>query len=572
MQYACKKNSILSPVEINDSELDDILRWKTGDTIFVGQDLYLDNVELIIEPGVMIKIKHGCNIIIGSHGRSKISAVGTPEQPINFIVWNPDNDPKKNYWGGITIISHSSVYGKQRLEYCNFIKGGCEGTYAVIANDARGLKMDHCQILYSKNLGIMVSSGAYFDSFQNNTIKYTQGHPISIPAESAYSIGTNNQIWVDSPGLGIHIWTHEINLIGASVVWNKQTVPYIISSLSLVNYSTSMGTLSLEAGTVIKLEERATIKVRSNCCLKAKGSLEKRVIFTSLNNTPAPGNWKYIAVHDEASVDFDNCVFEYGGFSDQSASNQAMFILNNVEQSSFENCIFRFSEGPAIMFYQSGIGQAGFTKFSNNVFTNLENAAISGSISAMSSIERNNQFNQFPILIQESTIEGGNVHLNKLDTEYFANSMIMIGGAETAILEIEPGVKMNFDGGGFWVGSSNKQLGKLIALGTNEEPVILTSSKQNPAHGDYSGVYFGPGTVEGSILKNCMLNYGGNINTAEYYSSIKIIGFRNSVTIENCAISYSRGYGILISGGANPYLINNSYFDNLQGEVLYYNN
>ena len=134
-------------------------------------------------------------------------------------------------------------------------------------------------------------------------------------------------------------------------------------------------------------------------------------------------------------------------------------------------------------------------------------------------------------------------------------------------LEIEPGVKIKWNGGGLNLWGPDS---KIVALGTPENPIIFTSAKENPSRGDWSGILFYSDAIEGNILDHCQILYAGNLSSNTKMASIHICCNDSAVTISNCTIAHSSHWGICITGDAEPVLSNNSYFDNYEGDVLYY--
>lgn len=81
-----------------------------------------------------------------------------------------------------------------------------------------------------------------------------------------------------------------------------------------------------------------------------------------------------------------------------------------------------------------------------------------------------------------------------------------------ATLTIEPGVTVAFDesaGTGIIVGSSDTREGMLVADGTEDAPILLTSAQDGPAAGDWMGVVFSYVPQTGSIIRHARIEYAG---------------------------------------------------------------
>lgn len=120
-------------------------------------------------------------------------------------------------------------------------------------------------------------------------------------------------------------------------------------------------------------------------------------------------------------------------------------------------------------------------------------------------------------------------------------------------LLIEPGVEVRFDRFSLIV------KGEIVARGSDESPILLTSNKPTPEPGDWLFVQlmtqsvpakFGAEGkfVSGSVLEHCIIEYGAGLN---------LVGA--SPLITHCTIrhNYSEEGGGIFSGGGSPVIQNN---------------
>ncbi len=78
--------------------------------------------------------------------------------------------------------------------------------------------------------------------------------------------------------------------------------------------------------------------------------------------------------------------------------------------------------------------------------------------------------------------------------------------AEGAVLTIEPGVTLKFETNvAVWV-----DYGKIVAKGTEEEPITLTSNNKSPAKGDWVGVRLAEKTSAGTVFDHVKFDYTGH--------------------------------------------------------------
>jgi hypothetical protein len=85
---------------------------------------------------------------------------------------------------------------------------------------------------------------------------------------------------------------------------------------------------------------------------------------------------------------------------------------------------------------------------------------------------------------------------------------------ENATLTIEPGVEVRFTGKDWLeISAAGTHGGKLIARGTPEEPIVLTSmASRNGSSGTWLGLWFNAGTAKGSILSHAIVRAAGGNN------------------------------------------------------------
>ena len=121
------------------------------------------------------------------------------------------------------------------------------------------------------------------------------------------------------------------------------------------------------------------------------------------------------------------------------------------------------------------------------------------------------------ILLTARTMEHG-LTLRNLGAPYRLRedlSMVSaIGGSEVPLLTIEPGVRIEAIDTGIFVGgfgTYDSAGGDLVAVGTADAPIVLTSGRASPAAGDWIGVQFGRTTYDPtkSRLEHVVVEYAG---------------------------------------------------------------
>jgi|GEM_PF-2508553 len=125
---------------------------------------------------------------------------------------------------------------------------------------------------------------------------------------------------------GIHCATAQTNvggIISSNTTWNLAGSPYIVTGTILVD---SGFTLTIKPGVTVRFNADKSIQLSG--VLRALGTEDSGVTFTSNATSPSPGDWDYILFNDKTQ-DFNPadstgsilsyCVIEYGGGSTNGA-------------------------------------------------------------------------------------------------------------------------------------------------------------------------------------------------------------------------------------------------------------
>jgi hypothetical protein len=130
-----------------------------------------------------------------------------------------------------------------------------------------------------------------------------------------------------------------------------------------------------------------------------------------------------------------------------------------------------------------------------------------------------------------------------------------------AVLTVEPGVTLAFEGGvGLDVGASS--VGKLVAVGTAQNPIIFTSSSNPPLPGDWRAIHLWDGTMAGTKIAYAKLDYCG----ADRNGCIVGDGVQaNLVTLDHLTIGHvgPDSDGILQYDTNSNFIITNSIFNDI---------
>ena len=151
-----------------------------------------------------------------------------------------------------------------------------------------------------------------------------------------------------------------------------------------------------------------------------------------------------------------------------------------------------------------------------------------------------------------------------LGVPYHAVMSVMLDGSAQApaVLTLEPGVVVGFeDAQRLWLSRYEGASG-LLAVGTPEQPVILTSAQANDP-GAWGGIIIEDEAIDAQTrFEWAEIRWGGGFNTN---SNIELRDA--SPSFSNVVIAGSDCWGIELYGSANPSLDQVTFVDNACGDV-----
>jgi len=322
-----------------------------------------------------------------------------------------------------------------------------------------------------------------------------------------------------------------------------------------IDSSPSIAALTIEKGTEIRMLTGCGIDAR-NGTIDARGTENEPIRFTSYRVGAQPGDWGSIIIRHDGSV-FEHCIFEYGA----SASNWAM--VNTASKIKMNNCTLKDSKYIALWLWDS----QGFEEFNNNKFINCANTDVpehpmrADHLYEMQNFGTGNTFsNTVPnkgVLIKSSTLNR-NVTLKKINAPYFFEGTTTITSSSGATLTIEPGTQIKMLVQARFDITDN---GKIIARGTANDRISITGLLDQRGYWDYI-LFHNANVQEGNILEYCDIINGGRY-TSSWEGAIYLWNTRaEQVTIRNCHIAKTLGYGIyLYTNTTNATMSGNTFAD-----------
>jgi len=148
----------------------------------------------------------------------------------------------------------------------------------------------------------------------------------------------------------------------------------------------------------------------------------------------------------------------------------------------------------------------------------------------------------------------------KEGSPYIVTGPVYVYGNTTtaSTLTIEPGVEVRFNlNMPLYIGNHDGSKGALVAVGTEEEPIVFTANTSTPTRGYWSKIYFYNSTIDSStVMEHCVVEYAGYSNGVSIYLNSA------SPAIRNCQIRQGGGHGIYCGLNSSPTIANNTISNN----------
>ncbi|MBN1407010.1 MAG: fibronectin type III domain-containing protein [Calditrichaceae bacterium] len=494
---------------------------------------YVENSTLTIAAGASFLMNVDAALVIDTNGG--LTATGTELDSIKFTGFAE----QKGYWRFV-VFEDDALDANCNLDYCIFEYGGgysSNSATVVINNDAT---ITNSAVRNSSTHGVEISAKAR-PTFDNNTISMNNKSPIHGDFESMTSIGYGDYNGNTSDFIDLDSGT--LTEVGTL---KKQNVPYRLNSYNYIEEAT----LTIEAGTIVYLNQDAALVVNTNGGMIAQGTMDDSVYFSS--NVAQNGYWRFIHYTDvakDADCIMDYCQIEYGGGY---STNSASLVIDN--DADITNSTIRYSLSNGVLIDDE---QANPT-ISNCTVTLNDKSPIRADFEHLGSIgygDYNGNDEDF-LEIDSGTLTE-TMTLKKQNVPYRFNNYNYVNNAT---LSIEAGTTIQMNNAASLIIDEN---GGLIADGTSE---TITFTGYVASNGYWRFIVFQDDAIdENCELTHCILEYGGG-----YSSSSGIVDIQNVPTVTDNTIRHSSSYGIVydIDAGAHgDYLSDNTFSDNTAGDV-----
>jgi len=299
-------------------------------------------------------------------------------------------------------------------------------------------------------------------------------------------------------------------------------------------------TLTIEPGVTIQFpllpseSVRYALVIRDGATIKANGTSEKRIQF--VGETNEKGSWKGIRVESMTDNQFAYCDFLNAGVDLPNCAALYLFPA----KASITHCKFTNGKGYGLYLHNFG-GDCQLTAFNNNVFEDFDEAPLYIYFAKLEQLDKFDMTSDFTknkkayIQLDRPQMDG-DVTINQTTVPYYFDDYIV---EINHTLTINEGVTIYMGEGGRLVGDPHVD-SRLMINGTAAKKVKIT---RLPGETDnWDGIECG--WLPGSVIKHCILEYGGNFTTGVIFLPV-----RSNLTLDNVEFRHTKTYDAVIPSG-----------------------
>jgi len=514
---------------------------------------------LSIGPGVTISFAESVGLVVGDESGGAIVAEGTPDAPVTLTSL----DGEGSWWNGVVVEAGATnaVFRHAVFDRAGATDAGPVREGAALRVSSQAEVVDST-FRGSLGYGVRFDDGASAVAFSGNSFADNDAEMVSIFGNHVGSLGGRLQAAV---GDAVRV---QGDTIEASATWGDIGAPYRIVDDLRVGGEESP-TLTIEPGVVLRFAAQASLTVGQNGpgAIVARGTQQERIVFTSDDDTPAPGDWEGVQI-ESGTADFLGVDFRYAGDAqfDTSVATQAGLAVLGGEVS-LEDCgLFDHD------FVGLRVGPDGrLSRFVGNRFEGNVESPLRVSVEALGSLSGANVFDQGDVI----QVDGGTVSQtatwSDVGAPYRIQDDVYVEGGSEPVLTLEPGVELRL-ARDVSVVLGFDQPGRIEAVTVNDDPIVFTSGSMSPpAPGDWGALIFDRNG--GGILDGIEFAYCGDATSdgsQEIEACIGIVGPARP-TIQRCALRRSQQHGIEYElGGSFVDTVGTSNsFDFIGGEPIF---
>ena len=436
---------------------------------------------LTLSPDATVWFDPGAELVVATNGGLYLK--GTEGHPVRLT--SSKIAPGPGDWRGITIAGDSgeTVMENVVVEYAGI---GISGRPSV--------SFENVSITKPLTLGMSIPNDVRLNKFTGIKITDAGTSPLAVGPDILgllspfVSTGAPTNAVVVDVYQGLH----------RAATWQNLGVPLLFFNNSYFNIPVPV---TVAAGTRFLMAEGLALYVKTNGSLKAAGTAEAPVVFTSTKPAPGPGDWGSVNFLATASTDsaLENTILEYGG-----AGNTNTLGVEAGAHVALSNVTVRKTLSTGI-----AVGKA--AQLSRFEAITVEDAggypvfldgSVVGQLTSLTSARP--KINAIGVEWYSTAVSApaiwhnfGLPYLIKADS---ANALKI-----NAPLTIEAGTELQL--GNIYLDVANN--GSLRALGTMDKHVVLRSWKVSPQPGDWGSVHVFSTAAADSLLRFAELRHGG---------------------------------------------------------------
>ncbi len=306
--------------------------------------------------------------------------------------------------------------------------------------------------------------------------------------------------------------------ISQNETWKKADGPHIIRGEVLVESEQGV-TLTIEAGTEVHFEKGASLFVGYGSLgyLKAQGTADQPIVFTSASASPAKGDWMTIYLGSGAANSvLSHCTIKYGG----SASYGAVTVSGENNTPSITNCTIEQSAGFGVDLQ----AHSAFKVFTGNTIKTSGANPIRLGANVVGTMGAGNTFTGNAIQaidVDGETITKSATWLNHGIPYRLQGETAIENAGAVPVVKIAAGNTLEFGAGAsLYVGYGYH--GALYAVGDAENPITFTGIGKSV--GSWAGLHFNAHAVDGidqnettTVIQHAIVEYAETSTNAMVY-------------------------------------------------------
>jgi hypothetical protein len=429
-----------------------------------------DTASLVIDPGIVIKCTESSNYI---QANGALTATGTESAPIVFTHVNDDDygRPADTHNDGTTTIANSSAgriilnsQATSTIGHWIFRYAGLGSSYYAVYAYNGNIVRD-CDIRNSHR-GIIFSGDA---QILNNNFDNINSYPLTRRMNPGTPVLIGNT--VDNSGhfgIYIHDFLAGTYSFGGLNIGTVENVAYIIDGGTTIPTNADV---TIQPGTVMKFSHYyGKLLVRGG--LKAEGTANNRIIFTSIYDNSASGNTNNNTGSDPVGYKWDGIEFYATSNGDFNSLKNAevRYVRNSIRMTDckvvIDSILLNFSDNYALSIFGSAN-----PVITNSAFNNLSSAPVHMDMFANPDFSGNTVANAGLVAI---SINGGTISGTVPARSFAGYDTITYVISQTHqgddVLTIPAGIVFKGSGSAYF-----DIYGTFNVLGTASNPVVFTS-------------------------------------------------------------------------------------------------